>query len=157
MVRELRLSKTEDGKGFCGLGKEQQWSERYHNSAENPRDQWVCNKKRCLIHTDFILPIKSTDSVISKKMHNFIPFTSFRQRDQPMTQQQQQHSDGKTQLEEENKALKERKLCKLCHEKDISALYRPCLHLVACIQCGAKQGNCPICGKLIVNVVQVYF
>ncbi len=50
--------------------------------------------------------------------------------------------------------------CKICYDKDISCVFVPCGHLVACLRCGVRidreSGACPICQKDIALVTQTY-
>ncbi|OWF34491.1 Baculoviral IAP repeat-containing protein 2 [Mizuhopecten yessoensis] len=48
-------------------------------------------------------------------------------------------------LRQENRRLKEQVECKICHEEDISFVFIPCGHLVACIECGERALKCIDC------------
>ncbi|KAJ8311086.1 hypothetical protein KUTeg_005731 [Tegillarca granosa] len=46
---------------------------------------------------------------------------------------------------EENKYLKDRQLCKICLDNDVSIVFLPCGHLVSCVDCSHAIRKCPIC------------
>ncbi|KAL5980017.1 hypothetical protein ACLOJK_039129 [Asimina triloba] len=45
----------------------------------------------------------------------------------------------------ENRALRLRKACKACGEKEVSVLLLPCRHLCLCKECETRIESCPIC------------
>ncbi|VDI35380.1 baculoviral IAP repeat-containing protein 7/8, partial [Mytilus galloprovincialis] len=50
---------------------------------------------------------------------------------------------------EENRQLKEQRLCKVCLDLDASFVFLPCGHIVCCKDCAPAMRNCPICRKYI--------
>ncbi|GAB0087885.1 Death-associated inhibitor of apoptosis 2 [Sergentomyia squamirostris] len=58
-------------------------------------------------------------------------------------------------LEEENRKLKDARLCKICMDEEISIVFLPCAHLASCGQC-ASVGNCPICRGVINGRVRIF-
>ncbi|VDI24713.1 baculoviral IAP repeat-containing protein 7/8, partial [Mytilus galloprovincialis] len=57
---------------------------------------------------------------------------------------------------EENRQLKEQKLCKVCLDLDASFVFLPCGHIVCCKDCAPAMRNCPICRKYIEGTVKTY-
>ncbi|NWV06752.1 XIAP ligase, partial [Ptilonorhynchus violaceus] len=47
--------------------------------------------------------------------------------------------------EEKLRRLQEEKLCKICMAKDVSVVFIPCGHLVACKECAQVLNECPLC------------
>ncbi|KAK3098144.1 hypothetical protein FSP39_016596 [Pinctada imbricata] len=60
-------------------------------------------------------------------------------------------------IKEEIRTLKERKLCKVCCEEDVSIVFLPCAHLVCCAQCAPAIQKCAVCRKLVKGTVRVSF
>ncbi|KAH3736801.1 hypothetical protein DPMN_043374 [Dreissena polymorpha] len=60
-------------------------------------------------------------------------------------------------LEEENKSLKHKTLCKICLDKRADIIFLPCGHMVSCPMCAPALACCPICRKGIMGLVKAYF
>ncbi|XP_053604902.1 death-associated inhibitor of apoptosis 2 [Plodia interpunctella] len=59
-------------------------------------------------------------------------------------------------LEEENRQLKEARLCKVCMDSEVSVVFLPCGHLVSCARCGAALAACPLCRCAVRALVRAY-
>ncbi|XP_041980003.1 baculoviral IAP repeat-containing protein 2 isoform X2 [Aricia agestis] len=59
-------------------------------------------------------------------------------------------------LEEENRQLKEARLCKVCMDNEVSVVFLPCGHLVSCAGCGAALAACPLCRAAVRALVRAY-
>ncbi|XP_048485566.1 death-associated inhibitor of apoptosis 2 [Plutella xylostella] len=59
-------------------------------------------------------------------------------------------------LEEENRQLREARLCKVCMDDEVSVVFLPCGHLVSCAACGAGLGACPLCRGKVHALVRAY-
>lgn len=57
---------------------------------------------------------------------------------------------------EENRQLREQRLCKVCLDLDASIAFLPCGHIVCCKDCAPAIRNCPICRKYIKGTVKTY-
>ncbi|XP_045499128.1 baculoviral IAP repeat-containing protein 7-B isoform X2 [Colias croceus] len=60
-------------------------------------------------------------------------------------------------LEEENRQLKEARLCKVCMDSEVSMVFLPCGHLVSCAACSAALAACPLCRAAVKALVRAYF
>lgn len=60
-------------------------------------------------------------------------------------------------LEQENKRLKESRLCKICMDKEVGILFLPCRHLAVCPMCAPNLNKCPVCRKSIKVLIKTYF
>ncbi|XP_071613459.1 E3 ubiquitin-protein ligase XIAP isoform X2 [Heliangelus exortis] len=58
--------------------------------------------------------------------------------------------------EEKLRRLQEEKLCKICMAKDISIVFIPCGHLLACKECAEVLNECPLCRSDIVRRQEVF-
>ncbi|NXF88080.1 XIAP ligase, partial [Eubucco bourcierii] len=58
--------------------------------------------------------------------------------------------------EEKLRRLQEEKLCKICMAKDISVVFIPCGHLVACKECAESFHDCPLCRTNIMKKQEVF-
>ncbi|VVC24368.1 BIR repeat,Zinc finger, RING/FYVE/PHD-type,Zinc finger, RING-type [Cinara cedri] len=63
---------------------------------------------------------------------------------------------SQSELEEENRRLKEARLCKICLDQELGVVMLPCAHLVACITCASSLPDCPLCRQTIKATVRTY-
>ncbi|KAL2297033.1 hypothetical protein Nmel_015087, partial [Mimus melanotis] len=69
---------------------------------------------------------------------------------QEMPSVQQKESDGsQLSTEEQLRRLQQERMCKVCMDKDVSVVFVPCGHLVACAECALNLRLCPICRAAI--------
>ena len=47
--------------------------------------------------------------------------------------------------------------CKVCMMNEITILFTPCGHLVACKECASSLFQCPICRNKIIRIIKVYY
>ena len=59
-------------------------------------------------------------------------------------------------LEEENRQLKDQRMCKVCMDAEANILFLPCGHLVCCAECAPSLRNCAVCRSLIRGTVRTY-
>lgn len=59
-------------------------------------------------------------------------------------------------LLDENRRLKEQRLCRICMEEDITIAFLPCAHLCCCAHCAPAMRKCPICRAFIKGTVKTY-
>ncbi|XP_031630939.1 death-associated inhibitor of apoptosis 2-like isoform X2 [Contarinia nasturtii] len=62
----------------------------------------------------------------------------------------------KLSLEEENRQLKDARLCKVCMDDDVAVVFLPCGHLVTCVQCAPSVTACPLCRTAIKAFVRTF-
>ncbi|XP_071425495.1 E3 ubiquitin-protein ligase XIAP isoform X3 [Pithys albifrons albifrons] len=58
--------------------------------------------------------------------------------------------------EEKLRRLQEEKLCKICMAKDVSVVFIPCGHLVACKDCAQVLSECPLCRSDIMKRQEIF-
>ncbi|NXK90332.1 XIAP ligase, partial [Formicarius rufipectus] len=58
--------------------------------------------------------------------------------------------------EEKLRRLQEEKLCKICMAKDVSVVFIPCGHLVACKECAQVLSECPLCRTDIMKRQEIF-
>ncbi|KAF4795764.1 baculoviral IAP repeat containing 7 [Turdus rufiventris] len=58
--------------------------------------------------------------------------------------------------EEQLRRLQEERMCKVCMDKDVSVVFVPCGHLVACAECALNLRRCPICRAAIQGSVRAF-
>ncbi|NWS15994.1 XIAP ligase, partial [Pachyramphus minor] len=58
--------------------------------------------------------------------------------------------------EEKLRRLQEEKLCKICMAKDVSVVFIPCGHLVACKECAQVLSECPLCRTDIMRKQEIF-
>lgn len=59
-------------------------------------------------------------------------------------------------LEEENRKLKDARLCKICMVDEVGVVFLPCGHLVTCYQCATGVSACPLCRRSIKAYVRTF-
>ncbi|XP_012523341.1 putative inhibitor of apoptosis [Monomorium pharaonis] len=59
-------------------------------------------------------------------------------------------------LREENRKLKEARLCKVCMDHDLAVVFLPCGHLATCNHCAPVLTNCPLCRLQIRAYVRIF-
>ncbi|XP_055855654.1 death-associated inhibitor of apoptosis 2 [Episyrphus balteatus] len=59
-------------------------------------------------------------------------------------------------LEEENRKLKDARLCKVCMDEEVGVVFLPCGHLVTCVQCAPTVSQCPLCRTTIKGFVRTF-
>ncbi|CAH1961036.1 unnamed protein product [Acanthoscelides obtectus] len=59
-------------------------------------------------------------------------------------------------LEEENRLLKEARLCKICMDAEVGIVFLPCGHLVTCVNCAPNLEDCPVCRSAIKASVRTF-
>ncbi|KAL5289243.1 BIRC2 family protein [Megaselia abdita] len=77
---------------------------------------------------------------------------------------QMEQSNGETKmkesssltLEEENRILKDARLCKVCMDEEVGVVFLPCGHLVTCVQCAPGVKQCPLCRSDIKGYVRTF-
>ncbi|KFP80074.1 Baculoviral IAP repeat-containing protein 7-B [Acanthisitta chloris] len=58
--------------------------------------------------------------------------------------------------EEQLRRLREERTCKVCMDRDVSVVFVPCGHLVACGECALNLRLCPICRAVIQGSVRTF-
>ena len=53
-------------------------------------------------------------------------------------------------------ADEEMKMCQICYDKEMDALFYDCGHVCACVECAKQVDCCPICRKSVVAVVRIF-
>ncbi|KAH8401765.1 hypothetical protein KR009_007766 [Drosophila setifemur] len=64
--------------------------------------------------------------------------------------------NGNISLEEENRQLKDARLCKVCLDEEVGVVFLPCGHLATCNQCAPSVANCPMCRADIKGFVRTF-
>ncbi|XP_064643940.1 death-associated inhibitor of apoptosis 1-like [Lineus longissimus] len=59
-------------------------------------------------------------------------------------------------LEKENRELKDKKMCKICYERDANIVFIPCGHLVVCENCNIRINECPLCRRGIRGILKAF-
>lgn len=59
-------------------------------------------------------------------------------------------------LEEENRRLKEARLCKVCLDTEVGVVFLACGHLATCVNCAPSLKDCPVCRSPIQACVRTF-
>ncbi|KAL6442673.1 hypothetical protein ACFW04_002645 [Cataglyphis niger] len=65
-------------------------------------------------------------------------------------------SDDIMSLQEENRKLKEARLCKICMDNELAIVFLPCGHLATCDNCTPALTTCPLCRLKIRAYVRIF-
>ncbi|XP_066417882.1 baculoviral IAP repeat-containing protein 7 [Molothrus aeneus] len=68
----------------------------------------------------------------------------------------QKESETQLSTEEQLRRLQEERMCKVCMDRDVSVVFVPCGHLVACEACALNLRLCPICRAAIRGSVRAF-
>lgn len=64
--------------------------------------------------------------------------------------------ESRMSTEEQLRRLQEERMCKVCLDRDVSVVFVPCGHLVACGECALNLRSCPICRAVIWRSVRTF-
>ncbi|KAK5650406.1 hypothetical protein RI129_001435 [Pyrocoelia pectoralis] len=74
----------------------------------------------------------------------------------PKNEQRNANSGKSLTLEEENRLLKEARLCKICMDNEVGIVFLPCGHLATCFNCAPNLEDCPVCRSTIKATVRTF-
>ncbi|NWU47750.1 BIR7B protein, partial [Dromas ardeola] len=64
--------------------------------------------------------------------------------------------ESRMSTEEQLRRLQEERMCKVCMDRDVSVVFVPCGHLVACGECALNLRSCPVCRAVIQGSVRTF-
>nr|XP_038022231.1 baculoviral IAP repeat-containing protein 7 isoform X6 [Anas platyrhynchos] len=79
-----------------------------------------------------------------------------RSREEMQSEQQKEPEAVPLSTEEQLRRLQEERTCKVCMDRDVSVVFVPCGHLVACGECALNLRLCPICRAVIRESVRTF-
>ncbi|XP_047930719.2 baculoviral IAP repeat-containing protein 7 isoform X3 [Anser cygnoides] len=79
-----------------------------------------------------------------------------RSRGEMQSVQQKESEEPPLSTEEQLRRLQEERICKVCMDRDVSVVFVPCGHLVACGECALNLRLCPICRAVIRESVRTF-
>lgn len=59
-------------------------------------------------------------------------------------------------LSQDEGAVQEEKLCRICMDEPIDCVLLECGHMITCTSCGKRMSECPICRQYVVRAVHVF-
>ncbi|XP_050169620.1 baculoviral IAP repeat-containing protein 7 isoform X1 [Myiozetetes cayanensis] len=77
-------------------------------------------------------------------------------REEMQSGQQKESDESQLSTEEQLRRLQEERMCKVCLDRDVSVVFVPCGHLVACGECALNLRLCPICRAVIQGSVRTF-
>ncbi|XP_026718098.1 baculoviral IAP repeat-containing protein 7 [Athene cunicularia] len=77
-------------------------------------------------------------------------------REEMQSVQQKESDESRMSTEEQLRRLQEERMCKVCMDRDVSVVFVPCGHLVACGECALNLRLCPICRAVIQGNVRTF-
>ncbi|NXP55153.1 BIR7B protein, partial [Heliornis fulica] len=91
---------------------------------------------------EFLLQARGRDFVSSTQDLGFFSFSG--------------KDDSRMSTEEKLRRLQEERMCKVCMDRDVSVVFVPCGHLIACGECALNLRLCPICRAVIQESVKTF-
>ncbi|XP_066999485.2 death-associated inhibitor of apoptosis 2 [Anabrus simplex] len=73
-----------------------------------------------------------------------------------INKEKSENSSSAALLAEENRRLKEARLCKICMDEEVGVVFLPCGHLVTCVNCTPSLQDCPLCRQPIKATVRTF-
>ncbi|XP_011876980.1 PREDICTED: E3 ubiquitin-protein ligase XIAP-like [Vollenhovia emeryi] len=120
---------------------------------DNRLDDTTSNSPTAELNTLF-------DQVTMQMTNNSAKESSTREPDaierDPEKRKTDNESDDLISLREENRKLKEARLCKVCMDHELAVVFLPCGHLGTCNYCAPALSNCPLCRLRIRAYVRVF-
>ncbi|XP_009996912.1 PREDICTED: baculoviral IAP repeat-containing protein 7 [Chaetura pelagica] len=77
-------------------------------------------------------------------------------REEMHSMEQKESDESRMSTEEQLRRLQEERMCKVCMGRDVSVVFVPCGHLVACGECALNLRSCPICRAVIQESVRTF-
>ncbi|KAM6340613.1 baculoviral IAP repeat-containing protein 7 isoform 2-T2 [Alca torda] len=77
-------------------------------------------------------------------------------REEMQSVQQKESDESRMSTEEQLRRLQEERMCKVCMDRDVSVVFVPCGHLVACGECALNLRLCPVCRAVIQGSVRTF-
>ncbi|KAM6298810.1 baculoviral IAP repeat-containing protein 7 [Aegotheles albertisi] len=77
-------------------------------------------------------------------------------REEMQSVEQKESDESQMSTEEQLRRLQEERMCKVCMDRDVSVVFVPCGHLVACEECALNLRSCPICRSVIRGTVRTF-
>ncbi|XP_010180800.1 PREDICTED: baculoviral IAP repeat-containing protein 7 [Mesitornis unicolor] len=114
--------------------------ESFSSTLLSPRDSWV--------HTE--QDLSASQDAVQRETE-----TSSSREEMPAVQQKES-DESRMSTEEQLRRLQEEKMCKVCMDRDVSVVFVPCGHLVACGECALNLRLCPICRAVIRGSVKTF-
>jgi hypothetical protein len=59
-------------------------------------------------------------------------------------------------LMEENRQLRQQRLCKICLEVESTIAFLPCGDVICCVDCAPAMRKCPVCRTHVKGTVKTY-
>ncbi|XP_010294730.1 PREDICTED: baculoviral IAP repeat-containing protein 7 [Phaethon lepturus] len=114
--------------------------ESFSTTLLSPRDSWDHTEEDSPASQDAVQRETETSS----------------SRGEMQSVQQKEPDESRMSTEEQLRRLQEERMCKVCMDRDVSVVFVPCGHLVACGECALNLRLCPICRAVIRGSVRTF-
>ncbi|XP_075373490.1 baculoviral IAP repeat-containing protein 7 isoform X1 [Mycteria americana] len=114
--------------------------ESFSSTLISPRDSWDQTEQDSSASQDAVQRETETSS----------------SREEMQSVQQKESDESRMSTEEQLRRLQEERMCKVCMDRDVSVVFVPCGHLVACGECALNLRLCPICRAVIRGSVRTF-
>ncbi|XP_052710748.1 baculoviral IAP repeat-containing protein 7-like [Crassostrea angulata] len=99
--------------------------------------------------------LDSVNNIITKSYEDIINVNKQQTNSSMSITKESDEADTRS-LIEENRQLKDLRMCKICMEKDASIAMLPCGHLCCCTDCAPAMRKCPICRQFVKGTVRAW-
>lgn len=150
--RAIRLKLEQTG---CGYSQADALVEAALNLQYNEED--ISNDSNLYMELDTRNLIKNVvvENVLDKVIVKNCDVNADRSADSDTVLEESGKNDNKS-LEEENRILKEARLCKICMDNEVGIVFLPCGHLATCVTCAPNLEDCPVCRSSIKATVRTF-
>ncbi|XP_009072799.1 PREDICTED: baculoviral IAP repeat-containing protein 7 [Acanthisitta chloris] len=116
------------------------------------------NSVRATFSTTLLTPRLSWDQTEqdSSPSQDAVERATGTSREERQSVQQKDSDESQLSAEEQLRRLREERTCKVCMDRDVSVVFVPCGHLVACGECALNLRLCPICRAVIQGSVRTF-
>ncbi|XP_074013148.1 baculoviral IAP repeat-containing protein 7 [Numenius arquata] len=114
--------------------------ESFSSTLLSPRDSWDQTEQGSPASSDAVRRETETSS----------------SGEETQSVQQKESDESRMSTEEQLRRLQEERMCKVCMDRDVSVVFVPCGHLVACGECALNLRLCPICRAVIQGSVRTF-
>uniref|UniRef100_A0A8W8JHI4 RING-type domain-containing protein n=1 Tax=Magallana gigas TaxID=29159 RepID=A0A8W8JHI4_MAGGI len=97
----------------------------------------------------------SVNNIIKKSYEDIINVNKQQTNSSGSITKESSEADTRS-LIEENRQLKDLRMCKICMENDASIAMLPCGHLCCCTDCAPAMRKCPICQQFVKGTVRTW-
>ncbi len=83
-------------------------------------------------------------------------YNSYSSMEEDPAAAEQEGREQQHRLMQENRRLREEKLCKICADREVGVVFVPCGHFACCVNCAPSFSDCPVCRTRIQSAIRTF-